>query len=125
MPQKPEFFKRFTHTHGPHAAATLKTFLSWAPKLANLKNRRVFLHEGKRNTVFPRHIIVNLKCFNQPTVGDHPFISKANSIFHRFKMNVLYLEISITEWKLRYLSTLVNQTKSRLQNILILNIFNK
>lgn len=92
-------------------------------KLANLRNRRNFLIQCRRNNIFPSHItngVHNVECLTGAAVGRT--LRQTSEFNHRLRIKILNLEIKITHDSISKFEKTLNITKNQVVNILPYNI---
>lgn len=118
------FFHFIDNTYGVDTTRNLKTWLNLDYKLASSRNRRVFLLQCRTKGIIPNHIKNNIKCLFTTLTDENPFQNETDRILNRFRKSVLNLEIKITIWKIKDLESKLAHVKSKISDILPLNILN-
>lgn len=112
------FFANIKDTYGQNTFSLVKQWANNTGKLANLKNRRIFLLKCRSRGLIPKHVNVHIKCMYPLQMDNHPFTKQVDKIEEKFKKSVLNLEIDITIWKLKNIDKEIEVTKNLLKNFI-------
>jgi len=94
------FFNGIRTSYSNDVVSVMKRILNVTQTLASLHNRKIFLLKCRMKSIFPAHIINNIKCIYSLQVEDHPYVRQAEGILFTFRKNILNLEIKITFFRI-------------------------
>lgn len=115
-------YKDLTNTFGRDVVCNLKKYENISRKLANLKNRRIFLLRCKTEKIQPTFLNFNCKHINFSNVNiQHRF---DNQIFPKFIKDTINMLISDTTVNIKNLQMLIDTLTDTIKNALSTETYN-
>lgn len=78
-------------------------FKEWSKdnrRLAAAINNRIFLLRCRKNGVYPKHIVNEVRCIYSLCQEKHPYNRRVSNIVEKLRHDILNLEIKIINWKI-------------------------
>ena len=126
MGERMQFYETIRNSYGDEATECMKIIAKSYNKMANLKNRRIFLFRCRNEEIFPNCLNIKTNQFQFYTT--HHRQKFENNILSKFKVSTLNLIITDTIKQIKTLEINIDTNKNKLNVLLpndILNTFLK
>ena len=110
------FFEEISKTFSTKTTTKCKQLMNLNKKLANMRNRKIFLLQCRSKNIIPRHITQSFTCVSNLLTGIHPYVNKADKAQRKFQKSVLNLEIEICCWNCNNFMKQIGELKFQLEN---------